>query len=190
MKRPGFLQGVCAAAVAAFLAGASVASLTTFVGVAAAVRLVIPLLGLAYILYLFSRNDERTGRITTIGAWLLVSMASWWLVSSLPAYLLVHVALIWLVRCLYFYAGVIPALLDLGLTLLSIAAASWAMTRSGSFFLATWCFFLVQALFSAIPGRVGRSGRATQAPPAGSQRFDAARQQAERALKQLWRTTS
>jgi len=56
MKRPSFLHGVLVAAVLGFFASAVVATLTPFVGLGAVLRLVIPALGLAYLLYLLSRS--------------------------------------------------------------------------------------------------------------------------------------
>ena len=62
MNRPGFLHGVIVAAILAFFASAIVATLTPFAGLGAVVRLVIPMLGLAYLLYLLNRTTERLGR--------------------------------------------------------------------------------------------------------------------------------
>jgi len=111
-------------------------------------------------LYLFSRSEERVGRVTTLSAWIALAAVTWWFAPPLPLYLLIHVAAIWLVRSLYFYSGVMPALMDLGLGALSVSATVWAITRSGSVFLATGCFFLVQALFVTIPPAVKRKQNA------------------------------
>lgn len=185
MKRPSFLQGVFVAAVFGFFASAVVAMLTPFVGLGAVIRLVIPALGLAYLLYLFSRTSERLGRVITLSFWSVMTVATWWFAPPLPLYLFIHVGAIWLVRSLYFYSGVMPALMDLGISTLSVSATVWALTRSGSVFLATWCFFLVQALFVAIPPTVQRK----QARPeriAANDTFDHARRHADEALRQLF----
>lgn len=186
MKRPGFFHGVVVAAILGFFASAIVATLTPFLGLGAVVRLVIPLLGLAYLLYLINRTAERVGRVTTLTLWTAMAAVTWWIAPPLPLYLMVHVGTIWLVRSLYFYSGVIPALMDLGLGALSISAAVWAITRSGSVFLATWCFFLVQALFVAIPPAVQRKAKPEQNTPAGNENFERARRQADAALGQLF----
>jgi hypothetical protein len=184
MNRPGFFQGVVVAAVLAFFASAFIAVFSPFVGIAAVTRLVIPGLALAYILYLFSRNDERTGRATTIVLWSAMTLSMWWLAPPLPFYLLIHAGAVWLVRSLYFYTGVIPSLMDMALSGLSIVTAIWALSRTGSVFLGTWCYFLVQALFSAIPQTIGtKAGPAT--PPMTNDEFERARRQADGALKQL-----
>jgi hypothetical protein len=186
MKRPTFLHGVIVAAVLGFFASAVVATLTPFVGFGHVVRLVIPALGLAYLLYLLGRSEERLGRITTISVWSALAAITWWISPPLPMYLLIHVAAVWLVRSLYFYSGILPALMDLGLNTLSISAFVWAITRSGSVFLATWCFFLVQALFVAIPPALAKKRTQQRSTPAESEQFETARRQADQALRQLF----
>ena len=186
MKRPSFFHGVIAAAVLGFFASAIVATLTPFVGLGAVLRLVIPALGLAYLLYLFSRSKERAGRVTTLFLWGVLAAVTWWVAPPLPFYLLFHVAAIWLVRSLYFYSGVLPALLDLGLSTLSVSATVWAITRSGSMFLATWCFFLVQALFVTIPPAIKSKPKQQRNTALASETFECARRQAEQALRQLF----
>jgi hypothetical protein len=163
-----------------------VATLTPFVGLGAVIRIVIPALGLAYLLYLFSRSTERLGRVTTLAAWSALAAITWWVAPPLPLYLLIHVGAIWLVRSLYFYSGLVPALLDLGISTLSVSATVWAITRSGSVFLATWCFFLVQALFVAIPKTVQGKQKTSRERTADNDSFENARRQADAALRQLF----
>lgn len=186
MKRPTFFQGAIVAAVLGFFASAVVATLTPFIGLGAVIRVAIPALGLAYLLYLFSRSKERVGRVTTISLWSALAAITWWVAPPLPLYLLIHVGAIWLVRSLYFYAGVLPALMDLGLSTLSVSATVWAITRSGSVFLATWCFFLVQALFVTIPPTVKSKNTSAGNPAANNDNFEQARRQADQALRQLF----
>ena len=186
MKRPSFLHGVMVAAVLGFFASAIVATLTPFVGLGAVLRLVIPALGLAYLLYLFSHSNEHVGRVTAVFLWGALAAVTWWLAPPLPLYLLIHVGAIWLLRSLYYYSGVMPALMDLGLSTLSVSATVWAITRSGSVFLATWCFFLVQALFVAIPPAVNSKKKTQQCTTADGENFEHARRQADRALRQLF----
>lgn len=186
MKRPTFIQGAIVAAVLGFFASAIVATLTPFVGLGAVVRLVIPGLALAYLAYLLSRSGERVGRVTTMTLWGALAAVTWWLAPPLPLYLLTHVTAIWLVRSLYFYSGMLPALMDLGLSALGVSATVWAITRSGSVFLAVWCFFLVQALFVAIPPAI-KSRRQSPADIASDNAtFETAKRQADQALRQLF----
>lgn len=186
MKRPTFFHGILVAAVLSFCASAVVATLTPFVGFAFVLRLVIAALGFAYVVYLLGRSPERLGRTTTVLSWSALAVVTWWLAPPLPLYLLIHVTAVWLVRSLYFYAGFLPAILDLGLTAISVSGMAWALTRSGSIFLATWCFFLLQALYVAIPpvwnGKAGRC----ESIQIETEKFAAARRRAEQALQQLF----
>ena len=186
MKRPSFFHGVLVAGVLGFFASAIVATLTPFVGFGAVLRLVIPALALTYLLYLLSRSEERVGRVTTLFLWSALAAVTWWVGPPLPLYLLIHVGAIWLVRSLYFYSGVMPALLDLGLSSLSICATVWAIVQSGSVFLATWCFFLVQALFVVIPPAVNRKHGATLNATTDRKKFEHAKRNADQALRQLF----
>jgi len=105
MKRPSFFHGVIVAAVLGFFASAVVAALTPFVGLGAVVRLVIPALGFAYLLYLFSRSEERVGRVATLSLWSALAAVAWWVAPPLPLYLLIHVGAIWLVRRCWIWAS-------------------------------------------------------------------------------------
>ncbi len=194
MRRPSFFHGVIVAGILGFFASAVVATLTPFVGLGAVLRLVIPALGLAYLLYLFSRSKEAVGRVTTLSVWGILAVITWWVAPPMPFYLLIHVAAIWLLRSLYFYSGVMPALMDLGLSTLSVSATIWAITRSGSVFLATWCFFLVQALFVTIPPAIKKTKTPQRNTVAENEneneneneKFNRARRQADQALRQLF----
>lgn len=186
MKRPSFFHGVVVAAILGFFASAIVATLTPFIGLDSVVRLIIPTLVLAYLLYLFNCSSERVGRVTTLTFWTAMAAVTWWVAPPLPLYLMIHVGAVWLVRSLYFHSGVMPALMDLGLSALSVSAGVWAISRSGSVFLATWCFFLVQALFVAIPPAVKRHAMPQQNTPADNGNFERARRQADAALRQLF----
>lgn len=185
MKKPTFIHGVFVAAVLAFAASAIIATLTPFVGFNNVVKLLIPGLAFAYLLFLFRSSDERIGRLTTLVLWGVLATLTWWFSPPLGLYLLVHVGAIWLVRSLYFYSGVFPSLIDLGLSALSISAFGWAIERTGSIFLGIWCFFLVQALFVAIPKRIAKRSKRIE-PKVDSNGFEQARRQADKALQQIF----
>lgn len=186
VKRAGFMHGVIIAAIFGFFASAMVVTLTPLLGFGSVIRLLIPALALAYLLYLMRYSEKRLGRVTTFLLWSVLALVTWWLAPPFPLYLLIHVAAVWLVRSLYFYSGLIPALMDLGLNALSISAAVLAMTRSGSVFLATWCFFLLQALFVAIPPTFQGTKKPVHEFAAERESFERARRQADAALRQLF----
>jgi hypothetical protein len=185
-KLPSFWHGVGAALVLSLSGAALLGALTPMIGPISAFRAVIALLGLAYLLYLLGRSAERIGRVTTITLWLLATAVLWFVEPPLTAYVLAQVGMIWLVRCLYFYSSLLPALADLGLSVLGAAFAAWAASRSGSGLLALWCFFLAQAFFVALPAAL--DARAEPRPGARDDddvAFDRAHRAAEAALRRL-----
>ena len=151
MKKPSFLQGVSVGALLAVVGAAMFAALRWIMPAASVLGLLIPGLAGAYLLYLMTRSDVHTGRFATFALWLVAVAAIAFLVDSLALALVLHTLLLWLVRSLYFHDGALAALMDLGLSALSVAAAVGAAEHAHSPFLAIWSFFLVQALFVAIP---------------------------------------
>jgi hypothetical protein len=185
MKRPGFMEGVALALGVSVLASVLFTVLGPVFGSAAILRLLIAASSLAYISYLLSRSQERVGRVTTLAAWTVLAFALWWLEPPLLLYVLGHAGFIWLIRSLYFHAGVLSALADLGLNGLALTAAVWATLQAGSLFLSLWCFFLVQALFTGIPKRIGRTPQDRQPDPDDEDRFQHAHRVAEGALRRI-----
>jgi hypothetical protein len=106
----------------------------------------------AYVLYLIGKSGRARGPRRTAVCWLVVAVGAH---GGLPlaAYVLVHVGMIWLVRSLYYYSGVHPRSRTSGLSVLGVACSPvWAAQRTGSAWLAFWCFFL-----SAVVPRADRS---------------------------------
>jgi hypothetical protein len=180
---PSFGYALGAALVFSVGGAAVLAVLGPFVGTGAALRVVIAVLGLVYVLYLVGRSGERVGRITTIAVWAGGACIAWFAALPFVAYMLVHLGLVWLVRSLYYYSGLLPALADCGLTLLGAAFAAWAAQRSGSAWLAFWCFFLVQAFHVLIPASLAERGG--NAAAATDDAFTRAHRAAESAVRRL-----
>jgi len=178
---PSLGTGLFAALVLSAGGAALLAALAPWVGLGPALRAVIALLGLAYVIYAIGRSGERVGRITTLVCWLVVASGAWLAGLPLVAYVLVHLGAIWLVRSLYYYSGLMPALADLGLTMLGASFAVWAAQRADSAWLAFWCFFLVQAFHVSIPTSLTRSS----APEAPDDAFARAHRAAEAAVRRL-----
>ncbi len=180
---PSLLRGVLVALVLSLIGGATFAGLNHLVDPATALRLVIALLGGSYVFWLISRSDAHIGRLTSIVGWTIATAVLGFSSVALPLYLLVHVALIWLIRSLYFHSSVLPALLDLVLSALGLAAAVWAAEQSNSVFLAAWCFFLAQSFFVVIPRTL--KDRSTESPDEVDQPFQRAQRTAEAALRRI-----
>ncbi len=189
MSAPSSTPSLGAGLLAAFLlssGGAAVlAAATPWLGTAATLRIVIAALGFAYTWYVIARSGERVGRITTVACWMAVAGVVWLLDVPLGAYVLVHLGLLWLVRSLYHYSSLLPALADLGLTLLGAAFAIFAAQRSGSAWLALWCFFLVQAFHVFVPATLTGVKRALVADDT----FARAHRTAEAAVRRLSSST-
>jgi hypothetical protein len=185
MKQPTFLEGV-GIALAISLAGGVLYSAmdAVFPGVPV-LRLLIASIGLAYVIYLLTRSPERVGRVTAFAAWLVVAGVLWFTHPPLLLYVSVHLGAIWLIRSLYFYSSALSALADLGLNGLGLAAAIWAVTRTGSVLLGLWCFFLVQALFVVIPKSIQHKPGATEGGHESEDRFQHAYRVAETAVHKL-----
>jgi hypothetical protein len=185
-RQPSFARGLGAAFVLALCGGALLAALAPWLGLGTALRAVIALVGFAYVLYVIGASGERVGRITTIACWCVAASAVWLVGLPLVGYVLVHVGLVWLVRSLYHYSGVLPALADLALSLLGVVFGVWAAQRSGSAWLAFWCFFLVQAFHALIPATLLKRGHsATETEDA----FAHAHRAAEAAVRRLTSVT-
>ncbi len=97
-----------------------------------------------------------------------------------------QIGALWLIRSIYFYSSGLSALIDLALNLVAVASGYWAAVHTGSVFLTLWCFFLVQALFVAIPPKVKRQCRRPPATHRESENFERARLSAEKAIRQLF----
>jgi hypothetical protein len=181
----GFLEGVVVALAVAVGAGAGRVLLRLLFGPEQTLALMITGLGLVYLLYLLARADDRTGRISAVLAWCLISAATLILAPDLA--LPVQLVLLWLIRSLYHQQGVIGAALDLGLWLLGIGGALWAIQGSGSLALAVWTLLLIQALFPLIPAwtRPAAVDPFDGTIDTGSDRFERALRDAESSLRQL-----
>ena len=181
-QRPSFGASLTAGFALAVCGAAVLAALAPLVGGGTGLRAVIALVAFAYVLYLVGKSGEPVGRVATLACWLVAALCAG--VAGLPfaAYVLVHVGLVWLVRSLYYYSGVLPALADLGLSVLGAAFAVWAAQRSGSAWLSFWCFFLAQSFHVLIPNALaGRGARGGDADDA----FNRAQRTAEEAIRRL-----
>lgn len=186
-RMPSLGAGLGAALVLSACGAALLAVMTPLFGFATALRAVIALLGLAYVLYAVGRSGERVGRVTTIVGWIAIASAAWLAGLPLAGFVLVHLGLVWLVRSLYYYSGLLPALADLGVTALGAAFAVWAAQRSESAWLVLWCFFLVQAFHVLIPASLTRRDKA--ALDSGDDAFARAHRAAEAAVRRLSSST-
>jgi hypothetical protein len=182
MKAPTFFDGVGVALGASLLGSMAHTALATVTG-GGVLRLVVAGLALGYVVYLLSHSPARVGRVTALAAWGAMAVALWVATPSLVLYVALHVGAIWLVRSLFFHSSLLSAGADFGLSVLALAAAVWAVVHTGSLLLGIWCFFLVQALFVAIPHGLARRPRADREDREDP--FEHAHRVAEAAVRRL-----
>lgn len=183
--RPSLIAGLVAAAALALVAGLTVSVLGALFNPGTAVKLAATALSLVYVLFVFRQARARTGRLVALSAWAASSLCAWWMLPSTALYLLVQAGSIWLIRSLFVYSSLLPALADLALSAFSAIAFTWAFTRTGSVFLATWSYFLLQALWVLIPRRLTAPLKGRQSE-SDNDSFEHARRRADAALRQLF----
>ena len=188
MKQATFNEGIGIALIGSITAAAVFMTMTSFFLGGDVFRLLVAGLSFAYILYLFARSQERTGRVTVIFIWCIVTVSSIVFLPSLLLYLAVQLAMIWLIRSLYFYSSILASLTDLTLTGVSLMVAIWAWTNTQSLFLGFWCFFLVQALFVFIPKSFKKKKETIADITAADDQFERAYHVAEVAVSRLVKT--
>jgi len=184
MKTTTFFDGVLVALVTSLVGSASHYVLSSLFADNLVIRFLISSLTLAYILYLLNRSNEKTGRITVIATWSVITILTWLVWPPAPLFILINLAAIWLIRSLYFYSSLFSSLADLALTTISIVVAFWAASHTDSLFLSLWCFFLTQALFVLIPSSMKASKPNTNATNHNAD-FQHAYQVAEAAVQKL-----
>ena len=189
MNRPGFFEGVGLAFVLALIGAAGVFALTFTFFSATPLFLLIASISLAYIGYLLARCGEKTGRVSVVLVWFVVTTMGIFFIPSLSFFVLLQLGFIWLIRSLYYHNSVLTALIDLGLLALSTMIASWAWFNTESVFISVWSFFLSQALFVLIPSHGSNSrygiSSACQTNSSHSDRFETAYRAAESAVRKL-----
>lgn len=188
MRSPSLPEGVAFALAAGLGSSVLFTAFGAVLSGATLLRLLVAGLGFAYVLYLLGRSQERVGRVVTAALWSAIAALAWWLPLPLPLYLLVHLGFVWMVRSLYHHESVMPAMADLGLVGLGLAAALWAVDHTESVFLSVWCFFLVQSIFVLIPPRFGLGIGPVSTLGDEEERFERAHRNAESALRSMQST--
>jgi len=185
MKAPSLFEGIVVAIGASLGGGILTAMLPIVTSEYNAIRILLSVLAISYLLYLMKRSNERTGRIVIIALWLSVTLGCLLLGTSLTWFALFQVASIWIIRSLYFHTSILPALMDLALTGFGLVAAAWAILQTGSTMTAIWCFFLSQSLFVLIPGFCSRRDAQSCSNPVEQDRFQSAHRVALDAVRKL-----
>ncbi|ETW96287.1 MAG: hypothetical protein ETSY1_27230 [Candidatus Entotheonella factor] len=188
MRKTSLGHGILAACV---LSGLSVPLMLGLQWIGGGSAMLMAGLGLGYLAYLLAISPSRRGRlILGLGsAALLIGVCIVSPVSGMVG--LLAVGLIWLMRSVLFYAGILPALWDGVLCILSVVCALGTVMATQSVWLTVWVFFLLQALFVYIPQRFAPSphgparSRSQAESPSSSDAFARAHRAAEDALQAM-----
>ena len=184
MKDLSFMRGVVIALGFAFVSSVAFIVIAPGMSFYWFVFLLVPILCFAYLLSIGQYRFRKAGWVSSLVLWCVFAGLLWLLSPSLVDYLLLHVVALSLMRTLFFHKNLLAMLLDFALSLFALGTSFWAMSHTGSLFLAVWCFFLVQAAFIAIPGcTTATSSRS--AATSNSQQFDVALRKAEEALRKV-----
>jgi hypothetical protein len=183
--KPSVTREIALGFVLSLVGAAFAASLPLALPAGGVYRVVVAALGLAYVLYRLSRATDRVGRVVTVLVWCAAAIATWLMAPSFAVYVAVHAGLIWLVRTFYVHSDLRAAAVDLGLTVMSLAFAVWALRRTESFLLGAWCFFLIQAMHVAIPKWLAKRVTTHGGGDLPADRFAEAHRAAQEALKRL-----
>ena len=151
MNTPDFKEGLLVTFGLSFFGSLFFYGISYFIASANQIYLTASLLSLFYILYLIIRSKEKTGRITALTIWIVITFSSWFTAVPFSLFIIVQLAIVWMLRSLYFYSSIFSSIADLFLTSISISVALWAGFHSGTLFLALWSLFLMQSLFVFIP---------------------------------------
>lgn len=181
MKGTGFTRTVIRAFVLS-VGGATLHALAVpALGAESAFRVVVPTVGLAYVVAVISSSRVQYGKAIAITVWTVCAGAAWMAQPTMGLLVAAHVTILWLARSLFRAHTGFGVLLDAGLCALAVAAAFWAAVETGSLFLSLWCFFLTLSMDTAMP--LAWTGSVRNADSA--ERFERAHQSASAALRRL-----
>ena len=185
LSKPSLTRELVIGFVLSLVGAAFAASLTFVLPAGDVYRAVVAALGLAYVLHRLSHATERVGRVVTVVVWCAAAITIWIVAPPFAVYVVVHAGLIWLVRTFYVHSDLRGAVADLALSVMSLVFAVWALRHTGSFFFGAWCFFLIQAMYVAIPYWLAKRVPHGSAGDLPEDRFARAHRCAQEALKRL-----
>ena len=160
MQRPTLFEGIVVALVISLLASPLGYMLRLWMGGAMGGKVWIVVIAYAYIVYLLAQSPKPVGRTLLAGLSALALLGS--LALETRWVVLAAMALIAGIRACVYSRSLLAALLHGSLCLFGFGTALWAYWQSGSLILATWSFFLLQALFVCLPSRLRSPAGAPQ----------------------------
>jgi hypothetical protein len=183
MQRPTLLEGIIVALVISLIISPLGFMLRLWLGGGMGGKAWIVMIAYAYIVYLLMQSPRPVGRTLLAGLSALALLGS--LALETRWIVLAAMTLIAGIRACAYSQGLLSAFLHGSLCLCGFGTALWAYWQSGSLLLATWSFFLLQALFVWIPSRLRSPASASQEEVDGEDGFRKAHQAAQQALARL-----
>lgn len=183
MQRPTLLEGIVVALIISLMISPLGFMLRLWLGGGMGAKAWIVMIAYAYIVYLLIQSPRPAGRTLLAGLSALALLGS--LALETRGVVLAAMAVIAGVRACAYSQGLLSACLHGSLCLCGFGTALWAYWQSGSLLLATWSFFLLQALFVWIPSRLRSPASTTQEEVDGGDSFRKAHQAAQQALARL-----
>lgn len=153
-------------------------------GTPATFKGVVALVTLLYCASQLSRAERRAGTITLSAVVLLALTLPSLFGGSDRLLLTIAIALVWGVRGWVTRRRPLALMIDLLVTLIALAAATWALS-AGGLIAAVWLFFLLQALTAARLDTAIAPAATTRDGDDSRERFNRAHRNAEQALRTL-----
>ena len=187
MNHFGFFSHAGAALLIAGTTSVLVAATAPVLDEPTALKLGVALAGGAYAAFLLAHRDVRVGRIAVSSMWLVGTAALWFMAPSFLAFVALQVFALWLVRTIAMRRGALASVLGLVTTLLATLIGFSTANHTGSFFLATWSFFLVEAFQVGLPAQWPLARKSPRPGTTADEVFLRARQTADNAIARLER---
>lgn len=185
MKRPGFPEGFLLAILLCIAGFIIFECVNLIMNSRIALQFTLTVTSLGYLVYLLKRSGVRTGRLTVIVLWTVITTALWLMQIPLSVFLIGQVVIIWLVRSLYYYASVLSSLVDLMLTGTGLLVAFWAIINTNNLFFSLCSFYLIQSLFVTIPEDWKKPGESKYSMAISDDKFERAYHCAEAAIRKF-----
>ena len=145
----------------------------------------VTLLFVLYLGYLFRKSRLKAGKVVLSVGSLAALSAGWFFLNAGVSFIFAAAGILWLFRSSLFYSRLPPIAADLALNLAALAVAAWIAENGGGTVTGVWGFFLIQALWALIPGRMSPTRLGRQQDGGTVSRFDRAHATALAALRRL-----
>lgn len=185
MKYTALLQHIVVALILTCLGAACDFIFGQFFTGLLSTKLSLSVIVFCYLVYIIRQSHLPAGRISLLSINLCVLLVCLVWVDRFNTLILIYLAMIWLNRSLICYSGILAIVADLGLCLVSASVVYGVLVQRNSVIVALWCFLLLQALHTLIPGK--KLPNNSKHGKTSTDNFDHSLQAAENALQEILR---